>query len=287
MTKNKNKFRLKIYDNYHYMDESEAYETGWFATYDEALIEAKIIVDEFLESCWKFGATPSFLLQQFSMFGEDPVIIPNEPGEHESFSAFNYASTRVVEICQKHEEKYLLTQQLYQEAIKFATAKHMINQQKVPGTDFPYVVHLSNVAMEIIIASSYSDNFNLAFAVQIALLHDTLEDTPTKIKELENKFGLDVAKAVSALTKNSALPKEKQMKYSLRRIKKLQPEVGAVKLADRITNLQSPPPHWDNEKKINYQKEAIIILEELKDSNKYLAKRLGAKIEEYSNYIHK
>lgn len=140
-------------------------------------------------------------------------------------------------------------QHLYQEAIKFATSKHLEMDQKIPGTELPYVVHLSNVAMEIIIAASHTDHFNLGFAVQVALLHDTIEDTSTKFEELENKFGVDIAKAVSALTKNSDLPKDKQMQDSLTRIKELQPEVWAVKLADRITNLQPPPLHWDNQKK--------------------------------------
>ena len=62
------------------------------------------------------------------------------------------------------------TQTLYQEAIKFATAKHVDQDQKVPGTNLPYVVHLSNVAMEIMIASFNTDNFNLGLAVQAALV---------------------------------------------------------------------------------------------------------------------
>ena len=90
-------------------------------------------------------------------------------------------------------------QHLYQEAIKFATSKHLEKDQKVPGTNLPYVVHLSNVAMEIMIAASNSENFDLGFAVQVALLHDTIEDTSTKIEELENKFGADIAQAVLAL----------------------------------------------------------------------------------------
>ena len=176
-------------------------------------------------------------------------------------------------------------QTLYQEAIKFATAKHLEKEQNVPGTDLPYVVHLSNVAMEIIIASSNADNFNLGFAVQVALLHDTIEDTSADFGELENKFGVEIAKAVFALTKNSELPKEQQMPDSLTRIKKLQSEVWAIKLADRITNLQQPPSNWDNAKKIKYQKEARTILNELKDCNDFLARRLEAKIEEYGNYL--
>lgn len=176
-------------------------------------------------------------------------------------------------------------QTLYQEAIKFATAKHQEKDQKVPGTDLPYVVHVSNVAMEIIIASSLSGNFNLGFAVQVALLHDTMEDTSTDFGELENKFGVEIAKAVLALTKNKKLQKEQQMPDSLERIKKLQKEVWAVKLADRITNLQQPPSTWNNAKKIKYQQEARTILHELKDGNDFLARRLEAKIEAYGNYI--
>ena len=64
-------------------------------------------------------------------------------------------------------------QTLYQTTIKFAASKHLEKEQKVPGTDLPYVVHLSNVAMEILIASANTDNFDLAFAVQVVLLHDT------------------------------------------------------------------------------------------------------------------
>ena len=172
-------------------------------------------------------------------------------------------------------------QSFYQKAIKFAAAKHAEQNQTVPGTNLPYVVHLSNVAMEILIASFHSENFNLDFAVQVALLHDTLEDTSSTFGELETEFGVDIAKAVLALTKNTELPNDNQMQDCMRRIKLLSPEVWAVKLADRITNLQPPPPHWDNDRKIRYREEAGLILSELKDGNEFLAKRLEEKIEEY------
>ena len=42
-------------------------------------------------------------------------------------------------------------QTLYQKTILFAAEKH--KTQKVPGTDLTYIVHLSDVAMEILIAS--------------------------------------------------------------------------------------------------------------------------------------
>ena len=84
-------------------------------------------------------------------------------------------------------------QSLYQKAIKFAAAKHAAQNQTIPGMNLPYVVHLSNVAMEILIASFHSENFDLGFAVQFALLHDTLEDTSTTFEELETKFGVEIA----------------------------------------------------------------------------------------------
>ena len=173
-------------------------------------------------------------------------------------------------------------QTLYQEAIKFATTKHLEQKQLVPGTELPYVVHLSNVAMEILTAGPQTTNFDLGFAVQVALLHDTMEDTATTLEELEVRFGSEVAKAVSALSKNSDLPKAQQMADSLNRIKKLKPEVWAVKMADRITNLQPPPPCWDQWKINNYCEEAILILATLRKGNDYLAGRLERMIMEYS-----
>lgn len=98
-------------------------------------------------------------------------------------------------------------QKLYQEAIKFASAKHAEKGQKVPGTNLPYDVHISNVAMEILIAGSNTPGFNTVYAVQVALLHDTIEDTATDFQELEKKFGIEIAKAVSALSKKSRLAK--------------------------------------------------------------------------------
>lgn len=176
-------------------------------------------------------------------------------------------------------------QSLYQQAIRFATVKHLEKNQLVPGTNLPYVVHLSNVAMEILMAAPHSPNFNLDYAIQLALLHDTLEDTSTTFAEVSTEFGDAIARGVLALTKNDALPKAEKMTDSLSRIKQLPIEVWAVKLADRITNLQAPPGHWSNSKKSEYRQEAIILLHELKGGNAYLEKRLSEKIVDYEQYI--
>lgn len=176
-------------------------------------------------------------------------------------------------------------QSCYQQAIKFAAAKHVAENQTIPGTNLPYVVHLSNVAMEILIAAQYTPVFDTALAIPLALLHDVLEDTPTTKEELAAVFSPAIADGVAALTKNDSLPKEEKMLDSLARIKEQPKEVWAVKLADRITNLQAPPAHWSKEKIAAYEQEAITILEQLKDGNAYLEKRLQEKITGYKKYI--
>lgn len=283
------KYHLRVYDNYHYSDESEAYNHGEYDTYEEAEIAAKAIVDEFLVHNWTRGKNPDILIAEFCMYGEDPVICPADNPAGRKFSGRDYVNEIAETICRKLEKEQSKTevQTLYQDAIKFATLKHLEKRQKVKGTKLPYVVHLSNVAMEILMAAPLSTDFNLIFAIQVAMLHDTIEDTNTTFDEIKEIFGEDIAIAVLALSKNEKLPNDKQTQDSLTRIKKLQKEVWAVKLADRITNLQPPPANWSRDRSIEYLEESKTILEELRDGNDYLAKRLEDKISEYRNRLKK
>ena len=129
-------------------------------------------------------------------------------------------------------------------------------------------------------------NFNLPLAVQIALLHDVLEDTDTTEYELLRNFGAEVAAGVKALTKDKNLPKEHQMSYSLTKISRQSGETRDVKLADRITNLQPPPSHWTKEKMMQYHQESIEIYNRLNwKVNEYLRNRLKDKIDRYLDYM--
>lgn len=177
-----------------------------------------------------------------------------------------------------------MTQDLYQKAMKFAGEKH--SNQKVPGTKANYLLHISNVAMEVLMAYNIKPSFDLDFAIQVAILHDTIEDTTADFEEIKNEFNEEIAVAVQALTKNEKLTsKEERMKDSLSRINELRKEVGLVKLADRITNLQTPPEHWSKAKSLKYWEEAKLIVDKLKGKNSYLQKRLDRKIEEYGSRL--
>lgn len=175
----------------------------------------------------------------------------------------------------------------YQSTILFAAAAH--KDQCLPSSDITYVVHLSNVAMEVIMAhkaaDSQSESFDLEMAVRGALLHDTLEDTAVNFEELEKFAGARAASMVAALSKDKTLPKEKKLQDSIERIKKCGiREAAVVKLADRITNLQKPPASWGIDKMKKYREQASEILEKLGYADKFLAERLAAKIDEYRRY---
>jgi (p)ppGpp synthase/HD superfamily hydrolase len=182
------------------------------------------------------------------------------------------------------------SQDLYIKAHKFAAEVH--KDQKVPGSDLPYIVHLALVSMEVMAALSVEDGLDGDLAVQCALLHDVIEDAKVTREKVEAKFTSAVADGVWALTKDDEVGsdiddewerKKLMMADCLKKIKQ-QPkdkEIAMVKMADRITNLQPPPSHWDDEKVAHYKQGAILIYSELKDASPSLAERLKSKIGNY------
>jgi (p)ppGpp synthase/HD superfamily hydrolase len=181
------------------------------------------------------------------------------------------------------------SQDTYIRAYKFAAEAH--KGQIVPGTELPYLMHLSFVAMEVIAALAVEQVDHPDLAVQCALLHDTIEDTDVGYDDVKALFGTDVADGVLALTIDETIGvglskferRWMQLEDYLSRIK-LQPrEIWMVKLADRITNLQPPPEHWTAEMVVRYKKGAELIHRELASASEYLGERLRMKIDGYPN----
>jgi len=176
----------------------------------------------------------------------------------------------------------------------FAAERHQ--GQVYPGTELPYITHIGLVltvlsgALEremlhagvdwerkrrqrgggLHTLESPRPNLDVDFAKCCAILHDTVEDTETTVEEIAQRFGDSVAAGVSALTKNKALG-EQAMADSLRRIREQPREVWLVKLADRIANMSTFPPHWSEEKRLAYAKEAEMILRELGEASMRLS----------------
>lgn len=180
----------------------------------------------------------------------------------------------------------------YADALRFAAERHQT--QRVPGTELPYIAHVTWVTAEVIAALPSTPNLDAELAVLCAVLHDTIEDTGTTRDEVAARFGPAIADGVQALSK-APLPagldpagkramKRQQMEDSLRRIREQPSAVWAVKLADRITNLAPPPSSWSAEKCRGYREEAILIADALAGVSEHLDTRIHTRIEAYAAF---
>lgn len=174
------------------------------------------------------------------------------------------------------------SQETFTKAYRFAAEAH--NGQLFPGTELPYIMHVTFVCMEIIACLDVEKDHNGDLAVQCSLLHDVIEDTSATYTDVERAFSIGVAQGVLALTKNKDLEKERRMQDSLQRIKQQPHEVWMVKMTDRITNLAPPPHYWDQEKIVGYRDEAVEIHRALHGASEFLGQRLEAKIDGYNAF---
>ena len=174
------------------------------------------------------------------------------------------------------------SQDVYARAYQFAARAH--RGQLYPGTELPYVIHVSFVSIEVIAALRAEPGHDEDLAVQCALLHDVIEDTETSYQQIAEAFEVATADGVLALSKDKSLPKDRQMPDSLQRIRCQPQEVWMVKLADRISNLQAPPSHWSKAKAKRYRQEALQIHRALAEASPFLSSRLMRKIEHYQVY---
>jgi (p)ppGpp synthase/HD superfamily hydrolase len=132
----------------------------------------------------------------------------------------------------------------------YAAEKHAKQRRKGPA-EIPYVNHLLEVA-HLISENSDPADTNLIVA---ALLHDVVEDTPTPLAEVEQRFGSDVASLVAEVTDDKSLPKEKRKALQVQNAPRKSARAQMIKLADKISNLRSilsSPPDWPYDRKRQY-----------------------------------
>lgn len=115
------------------------------------------------------------------------------------------------------------------EAIYFASVKHKDQKRKV--LEYPYISHPLSV---LFIVSHYTNEEDILIS---SILHDTVEDTDTKLEDIETKFGKRVRDIVDILTEdNSILDKKIKKQKQLERFKNANHDVLLIKLADLINN---------------------------------------------------
>ena len=123
-------------------------------------------------------------------------------------------------------------QQKYYDALIFACTAHA---GQMYDKDKPYLFHLSNVCMTLL---RFGFGLDLYVFLHIAgLLHDSVEDTPTKLSEIRSKFGDIVADIVNLVTDEKG---ETRQERHLKTYPLLAQNRMAIilKLADRITNVE-------------------------------------------------
>jgi hypothetical protein len=92
-------YRVMVDDNFHYMDESERWQLGAFATAEQAVAACQKLVDEWLTQNHKPGMTSNELYGQYTTFGDDPYVLAPDGAARVGFSAREYARVRVEAMC--------------------------------------------------------------------------------------------------------------------------------------------------------------------------------------------
>ena len=189
--------------------------------------------------------------------------------------------------------------ELFEKISTFVAKEHCKQVYKCAnGQPVPYYVHLTQVCSRAMRAAWERSDLNINKIMACALLHDVIEDC-VKNQDDDKRIsqfilrvcGEDILSGVQALSKqdifdvHGAKDKSAMMKDSLRRIRTQSAEVWVVKLADRICNLQEPPPHWDSTKIQRYAQEAQLIYQELHEASPLLAQELKDRIQQYQR-IH-
>ena len=126
---------------------------------------------------------------------------------------------------------------LWLQAASFAARAHRHQLRKDKKT--PYIAHTFRVAMIVRDIFGCDDEV----AICAAILHDTIEDTPTDYDDIHDRFGPKVADTVAVLTKNMLLIEEQREKDYDQRLAQGPWQGRLIKLADVFDNgLEIPKP---------------------------------------------
>lgn len=113
----------------------------------------------------------------------------------------------------------------------YANVKHA---GQLYSSGLPYTHHLA--AVEAVLRRFGAAHEELLTA---AWLHDVVEDTGTKLKEVEEMFGAEVAKLVGAVTNEEGANRKIRAALTYPKIRDAGPEAVRLKLADRIANVET------------------------------------------------
>ena len=121
-------------------------------------------------------------------------------------------------------------------AVQFAMEKHTGQLRRY--TNEPYWGHLAEVAGIVAMTP-----LCIPQQLQVAWLHDTIEDTETTFDELADTFGFSTAQSVAWLTDcEHGLRRERKV-MACKRLASAPPSIQTIKYADGLSNLRSIMVH--------------------------------------------
>lgn len=89
-----------------------------------------------------------------------------------------------------------------------------------------------------------------------AILHDTIEDTETTSRELEERFGTEVCQLVLEVTDDKQLPKAERKRLQVEHAPLRSDKAKTIKLGDKIANVRdvtiTPPADWPTARRREY-----------------------------------
>lgn len=122
--------------------------------------------------------------------------------------------------------------------------------------DKPYVYHLDQVAEIVSKSSQDRSSGTLQWLLEVAYLHDVMEDCGVTYCQLADLFGVEVGHSVDLLTKS----KDVLYEDYIRRLKK-NFYAKVVKIADTKANLRQSILDNDKDRIVKYAKQ-LMLLEE-------------------------
>ncbi len=144
-------------------------------------------------------------------------------------------------------------------AVGFALYKHSNQRRSARSSAFvPYMVHPVEVS-HILTMIGVADVVTL----QVAILHDVLEDTDCTEETLAMCFGQEVTDLVKVLTLKEKLPGEEKCRRQVEAMHKADRRARMVKIADKASNLRDMvrcPPGWSRKAYVGYTEGAYKVV---------------------------
>jgi|SRR5271166_3401108 len=160
-------------------------------------------------------------------------------------------------------------------ALTFAAHKHR-HQTRKGKKPIPYINYPIAVANLLVNVGNVADTATILAAI----LHDTVEDTPTTLRELEKEFGSIVSKLVAEVSDDKTLLSEQRKRLQIDHASTLSRRARLIKLADKTCNLRDvvgdPPKGWSLQRKREYFDWGKSVVDKIRGANAALERAFDA-----------